>query len=332
MSRIRALVLAGLVLTLPLGSAADEAKGLYLSGSLDKLQLQSNEARGPDTGGASSLAQSQPGAAPQYSLGSTQLTLPDWLKRVELGVQHGSEKPSWYIETVQPLYQSTDQTYTWFVQPRVSYRDGDGTYNFGLGYRQLFFDQQLLGGLNAFYDFADEHNHYRWGTGVELLSRYFELRTNGYFPLSGKRRVGEDATQEVFERALTGFDVEGGGQLPYLPWAKVYAGYAYYDYKIDIDSHIAKARLELRPLRFLRIDVEAFNDNKTPWQYRIGLALTFDFGRPIGSLAPAKEPYPYKNMRHMTLHRVVREHEIKVERFAKSKTFPGITVTIRRGT
>lgn len=330
MSRIRALVLAGLVLTLPLGSAADEAKGLHLSGSLDKLQLQSNEARGPDTGRASPLAQSQSGAA-QHSLGSTQLSLPDWLKRVELGVQHGSEKSNWYIETVQPLYQSTDQTYTLFVQPRVSYRDGDGTYNLGLGYRQLFFDQQLLGGLNAFYDFAEEHTHYRAGTGVELLSRYFELRSNGYFPLSGKRRVGEDATLEVFERALRGMDVEGGGQLPYLPWAKVYAGYAYYDHTKDIDSHIVRARIELRPLRFLRIDAEAFNDNKAPWQYRIGLALTFDFGRPIGSLAPAAEPYPYKNMRHMTLHRVVREHEIKVERFAKSKT-TGITVVIRRGT
>jgi hypothetical protein len=331
MSRICTVLLAGLALVLPLGSAA-EAPKFSLSGPVDKLQIRTNPENTPETGGSSLLAQSQSGAAPQYSLGGTQLTLPDWLKRVEVGVQHGSEKPRYHIETVQPLYQSRDQTYTFFVQPRMSARDEDWTANLGFGYRQLFFDQQLLGGINTFYDYADNHNHYRFGTGLEMLSQYLELRTNGYFPMSGRRRISQDADFKVFERALTGADVEAGGPVPYLPFLKLYGSYAYYDYKHDIDSHIAKFRGEVKLLRFLRLDVETWNDNKAPWEYRIGLAFTMDLERSWESFArPSAEAYPHKNMRHMTLHRVVREHEIKVERYAKSKT-SGVTVRIRRGT
>lgn len=120
--------------------------------------------------------------------------------------------------------------------------------------------------------------------------------------------------------------------MPYLPFIKLYGNYAYYDYTKDIDSHIGKFRAEVKLARFLRLDVEAFNDNKAPWEYRVGLVFTLDLERPWESFSkPAAEAYPHKDMRHMTLHRVVREHEIKVERFSKSKT-TGITVAIRRGT
>lgn len=329
--RIRVLLVVGLAVIIPLASAADQGPKFSLSGPLDKLQIQTSPETSSGTETPSPLAQAQPGAAPQYSMGSTKLVLPDWLKRVEVSIQHGSEKPRYHIETVQPLYQSRDQTYTFFVQPRISARDEDWTANLGFGYRQLFFDQQLLGGINTFYDYADAHNHYRYGVGLELLSRYLELRTNGYFPLSGRRRISQDANFKVFERALTGADVEAGGPVPYLPFLKLYGSYAYYDYRHDIDSHIAKFRGEIKLARFLRLDVETFNDNKAPWEYRIGLAFTMDLERPWTSFAPAVEAYPHKDMRHMTLHRVVREHEIKVERYAKSKTAGGITVAVRRG-
>jgi hypothetical protein len=255
---------------------------------------------------------------------------------VDLSIQHGSEKPSYYIETVQPLYQSGDQTYTLFVQPRLSSRDAHMTANLGLGYRQLSFDRQLLSGINTFYDYTDRHRHYRLGVGTEVLSRYLELRANGYFPLSDRRKVGEDVNQTVFERALKGTDIEAGGPVPYLPFLKLFGGYAFYDHRFDIDSHISKVRAELKLTRFLRLDGEAQNDNKAPWQYRVGIVFTLDFDRPGESFArPSADPYPYPDMRHMTLHRVVREHEIKVERFATSKATAGaaggITVAVRRG-
>lgn len=257
---------------------------------------------------------------PNLSLGVPPFSFPEWLKRVELSVEHGSEKPRYSIQTVQPLYQSRDQTHTLFVQPRFSSVDQDWTTNLGLGYRELFVDRQILGGLNTSYDHADKHNHYRLGVGLELLGRYLELRTNGYFPLSERRTVGEDANQTVYERALKGMDVEAGGPVPYMPSLKLYGSYAYYDYTKDIDSHIGKFRAELKLTRFLRLDAETWNDNKAPWGYRIGLVLTMDLERPWDLFfKPSAEAYPHKDMRHMTLHRVVRARDITFESWTQSK-------------
>jgi hypothetical protein len=308
-----------------------------LTGADPELRLGSTPLSVPD------WARAAPGSARQASLlepgaaagsPSELSSYPDWLRRVDLSIQHGSERPRYYIETVQPLYRSVDRTYTLFVQPRFLYTDDDWTANLGLGYRQLFLDQRILGGLNVFYDYAENHRHYRFGTGLELLTRHFELRTNGYFPLSGNRKVSDGTFYKVFERALTGMDVEAGGPVPYLPFLKLYGSYAYYDYDKDFDSHIGKFRAEVKLARFLRLDVETWNDNKAPWQYRIGLAFALDLERPLESLVkPSAEPYPYKDMRHMTLHRVVRDHNVKVERIAKAQpeqpaTTAALTVTV----
>ena len=164
------------------------------------------------------------------------------------------------------------------------------------------------------------------------MSRYVELRGNGYFPVTGSRKIKEDTEKKTFERALTGADIEAGGPLPYLPFLKLYGGYAFYDYHEDINSHIGKIRAEVSLTRFLRLDAQTWNDNKAPWKYRIGLVLTMNTDRPTELLTtPSVEPYPQKDMRHMVLFRVVREHEIKVEQYSKDKA-TGATIAIRRGT
>jgi len=79
------------------------------------------------------------------------------------------------------------------------------------------------------------------------------------------------------------------------------------------------------------LDVETWKDNKIPWKYGIGIVLTLDLERPWEILAkPSAEAYPQKDMRPMILYRVVRDHEIKVEQFSRSKT-GSVTVAIRRG-
>ena len=327
-----AALMAGFGLILPPGTAADSGPKLNLSGSLDNLQIQSGWQSSLRSHVGSFLREPQGTNIPQLPLGAFHLFSADWLKRVDIGAQIGDGSPRIYIETVQPLYQDSSQTITTFTQPRLSIKDGHGLYNLGFGQRQLFFDQQLLGGINGFYDFTDNHNHHRLGVGFELLSRYLEYRSNGYFPVTGSKKIKEDANQKIFERPLTGADVELGGPVPYLPFLKLYGSYAYYNYKKDIDSHIGKVRTELKLARFLRLDLDTWKDNKFPWKYRVGFVFTLNLDRPWESLAsPSSEPYPFKDMRHMTLHRVVREHEIKVEQFSRNKT-TGITVKIRRGT
>ena len=88
--------------------------------------------------------------------------IPDWLKRVNYGIDIGTDqKPIWYFETVQPLYQSPSRDRTLFIQPRANKQGHDETYNLGLGYRWLTDEENVLLGLNTFYDYTEEHSHYR---------------------------------------------------------------------------------------------------------------------------------------------------------------------------
>ncbi len=331
MRRCQAVLLVGITLVLALGGAADGGPTLSVSGSLENLQFRSGWESKSVEGGDSNPAEPQARPALQLPLGAIQFSPSEWLRRVDLGTQVGDGPPRFYLETVQPLYQDREQAYTFFTQPRITLKDGHGTYNLGFGYRRLLAEDQLLGGINGFYDYTDNHHHHRAGAGLELLSRYIELRVNGYFPVTSSRRIGNDANQDFFERPLKGGDIEAGGPVPYLPFLKLYGSYAFYDYTMVTDTHTRKFRAELKPLRFFRVDVETWKEGGNTWNYRIGLVLTLDLERPEESLAkPSVEAYPYKDMRHMMLHRVVREHEIKVEQFAKNKTTE-VTVAIGRG-
>ena len=337
MRRCQGVLLAGTSLVLALGGAADGGPTLSVSGSLEKLQFRSSWEGKLGEGGDSNPAAPQARPPLQLPLGTLQFSPPEFLKRVDLSTQVGDGPPRFYLETVQPIYQDREQAYTFFTQPRVTLKDGHGTYNLGLGYRRLLAGDQLLGGINSFYDYTDNHHHHRAGAGLELLSRYIELRVNGYFPVTSSRRIGNDANQDFFERPLKGADIEAGGPVPYLPFLKLYGSYAFYDYTMVTDTHTRKFRAELKPLQFLRVDVETWKENGNTWNYRIGLVLTLDLERPGEFLAkPSVEPYPYKDMRHMVLHRVVREHEIKLEQFSKSKpasvTTGNISVAVQRGT
>ena len=329
---ISATGLVFLVLVLLPGNVAGDGPGVSISGAQGRFQLNPTWGKVSVPGLGYFLGRAQPfGAAqsPSFSLG---VDLPEWLKRVDIAAQIGDGSPRFYLETVQPLYQDHEQIHTVFIQPRISIKDGHGLYNLGVGYRELLFNEQLLAGINTFYDYTDNHDHQRLGVGLELLSRYVELRGNGYFPVTGSRKIKEDTEKKTFERALTGADIEAGGPLPYLPFLKLYGGYAFYDYHKDINSHIGKIRAEVSLTRFLRLDAQTWNDNKAPWKYRIGLVLTMNTDRPTELLTtPSVEPYPQKDMRHMVLFRVVREHEIKVEQYSKDKA-TGATIAIRRGT
>jgi len=66
---------------------------------------------------------------------------PEWLNRVDFDIdisQHDIiNKPTFSIETIQPLYQSEETLrHTVFGQVRAAHKNHDETYNMGLGYRQ----------------------------------------------------------------------------------------------------------------------------------------------------------------------------------------------------
>jgi hypothetical protein len=278
-----------------------------------------------------------PPIAEKENIKESEFEIPEWLKRTSYGVVIESDQhPRIYLETVQPLYQSLDKIDTCFTHGRISIQNERGTYSLGLGYRRLLYDENLLAGINTFFDYQDLHQHYRQGLGLELISKRLELRTNAYFALSGRRLVEEDASSFIYERAVNGGDVEIGGPVPYLPWLKIFANYYQYDFKKFNNMKGWKLRGELKPFKFITLNLETYDDNKGEREYRMDgrLTLMFDDFTPRSILSAfnfSQKPYPDVDLKERNLDRVERNFNIQVEKWSETKT-GGFALQIGRGT
>lgn len=147
----------------------------------------------------------------------------DWLKRTEVSVDPSRGlRPTWSIETVQPLYQSMGKQDTVFTQLRGASNDRFGerrtTFNLGVGYRRLFAENTVLLGGNLFYDIETKYSIKRWSFGGEARWNAFDLFVNKYYGISDWVTTNNDAQ----EKPLDGYDIDLGMQVPYMPWAKLH--------------------------------------------------------------------------------------------------------------
>lgn len=154
--------------------------------------------------------------------GFKQGDIPAWLRRTDVSVGGISgSNPTWAIETIQPLYQTPKTlTDTWFFQGRWARRNGDDTFNVGLGYRRLLADRTWLLGANSFYDMTRAQSHQRIGVGVEAIGQYVTLRSNLYNAFSGTKTLSTSGGVATTERALDGIDYELETPVPYTPWLR----------------------------------------------------------------------------------------------------------------
>jgi len=248
--------------------------------------------------------------------------IPEWLKRTEFSFQYESDqKPTFFLQMVQPIYQSWDKVDTWFIQPRISYKSTSSTYNLGLGYRRLYSPALILG-ANVFGDYEARDEHARAGIGLEALGKRMEARLNGYFGLTSKREVESDSTFSTYERIADGADFEIGTPVPYFPWLKVYASKFWYDYKKSSDRNGWKTRLEARPLEGLCIEGYLWDDNKGEAEYgtelRFKIAFAdFTLSSFLEGIKPSIEPYPERDLEEMLLEPVKREYEIVLEKWTE---------------
>jgi hypothetical protein len=106
-----------------------------------------------------------------------------------------------------------------FLEPYISWGEqGDVATSLGLGFRHVFndqplsalqerhtglFDEGIMVGGNVFVDMLDTQNDHRFwqlGFGLEFETRYFALRGNYYYPLTG-RQENEPVLQRDIQRA-----------------------------------------------------------------------------------------------------------------------------------
>lgn len=248
--------------------------------------------------------------------------LPPWLSRFSVDLTFSNEfEPQYSITTIQPLWQDPGARSTVFFQGRAASGAGEHTTNLGLGYRRLVWDQRMMLGANAFFDKEWDDNHTRASIGLEARSQPLDLSINYYEALSGRRLV--DTT--TYERALDGFDAELGVQVPYLPWAKVFARKSWWDGvdAQDIDSERLSVRL--RPTPYLNVEAgRQWNDRQSPESFvTVGFNLALGPAYPgVGSAQRmvAQEPLAFTDMTAAVLEPVRRQNSIVVERTTAGAT------------
>ncbi len=264
--------------------------------------------------------------------------LPEWLKRLDIGVRVGTGQPRIYAETTQPIWQASDFSQTFFAQGRATLLEGNGNYSGGLGYRKALLDNQLVLGVNSFYDYNSRYGHARLGGGAEILSPVGEFRWNIYQPTSNARRVEQTGTTQVFDTAVAGYDLELGAPVPYLPDLKLYGRHQKWDFKSGKDLVRDGARAEWYLTSFFRIDAESWYDSYVSgWAHRIGVVFRGDFDTTSrgfifrGFTKNAYREWNKKDVRWITTYRVVREFDIITERSSRSAAGT-VTINVGRGT
>ena len=260
---------------------------------------------------------------------------PGWLKRTEIEFDITKySKPEFSLLTVQPLFQSKNDLDTFFTQGRFAYgRDADRkTFNLGFGYRRLVLGEGLMLGANTFFDYEAPFDHRRVGMGGEIRSGPLELNVNYYNAISRKVKADGGA----HERALDGYDLEMGAQLPYLPWARVFGKYFYWD-TVQKAKNVQGKRvgLRLRPFPLAEIEVGYTDDNFNPPATFVHIRVSLGLGRTEQDSGIAKideVPFRFTSMKEQTLDKVRRENTIRVERTKPAAAGGTATITISRGT
>jgi adhesin/invasin len=248
---------------------------------------------------------------------------PDWLKRTSIEIQFEDDfKPTIELETVQPIMQNSKND-MYFYQINARTRDSKESYNLGVGYRDII-TEDVMYGINLFYDYSAENNHKRSSIGLEAISNNLEVRTNIYNAISGKKEVKNNE----FEQALDGWDVEiGGSILPRNKNLNVYLSHSkfkavsvgmnnYEDSRIRMTYPINdNAMLEIGHT----MEKEKYSSND---KNRSFAKLKYTFGTKSTGTKQFKET----GLHGKLLQPVERQHEIVLE-----KTFSA-RITISRGT
>ncbi len=230
------------------------------------------------------------------------------------------------ILTVIPIKQSADLKHTYFTQLNAmsveQFQDRRIGTNIGVGYRNYNEDQNLVLGINSFYDYEFSSDHYRIGFGGEVKKGLLDLNLNYYEGLSGSKEIKINNINGN-EKALDGFDLEIGHPLPYLPWTKLYVAYSKFDGHLGEDPTSMRYSSEI----YLNKNIVAeagYNDDRQSdgvdqnyWFVKVSVTST-DKNRPTlfgpeGQLY-SSQAFGQRDVKNTLLDKVRRQNKITVER------------------
>ena len=252
------------------------------------------------------------------------LTAPDkYPIQIRPGIKALEHRERYYADVFIPLLGTKDAFF--FLNPKLTLTyDNEITakeQNAGIGYRTLIFDDTAILGGNVFYDTRKTENnvrHHQLGAGLEFLSKWVDVRTNCYFPISGKKHIKDDITYGFTSSALTryttptyedpleGIDYEAGLLVPFLSdvlETRCFIGGYHYFSNHTKDINGIRGRIEVSPVPACTFNLEIADDNISKMDVYVGgyISIPFTLGKgkdPYGkwvkSLGFAKGPRPIK--------------------------------------
>ena len=231
--------------------------------------------------------------------------------RTEISVTGAEElKPQWEILTVQPLRDDGENIT--FFQGSLLRWDGDrDTINLGLGQRKLLLNNNILVGLNTFYDHEFTVDHSRLGLGGEFITSVGEFRANNYYANSNQRLNGGNA-----EEAMSGSEYEFGTHVPYIPKLKVFVKKFNWDAGTsNLDGETYSAQYSHGSLT-LEAGVDQFDSGEDRAFFKITLAPSK--GETSSSKIIQDVAYRLESVEEQKLTKVRRENRILTSAFTVS--------------
>ena len=232
---------------------------------------------------------------------SNTLFNPKYEPNIELGLKTGNKRDIARLGVIIPVYTTNKGLVfanIFGMLDSIEAREG----NFGIGYRHL--ENNYIIGAYGFYDkrLSQYNNLFNQLTfGGEYLREHFEFRTNIYLPLDKDKKVFSEKSKSrsnfttitknnvLFEKALSGFDVELGGNSPSLQSLEGFIAYYYFQGSNIKAIHGPRIRTNLHLTNNLSIEGELSYDRLRDIAYFVGVNLHCVIGKHQASLSKLRK-------------------------------------------
>ena len=235
-------------------------------------------------------------------------------KEINISLEN-NEKPKIGVLFLTPFFDLSKIEDTFFMQNSLFHEDNRTTINTGLGYRKLTLENNLLIGVNGFYDHEFPYNHGRTSLGLELRTTVGEINANRYW----STRDWVTANSNNTERALSGHDIEASVPLPYINWANLsYNKFHWYGKEIE---NIGGTKTSLSaiipqlPNLLIRIDRTKYNSDAIDNTDSLTLSYVFKASekKQVNKSFFNNKAYELSSIENERFNLVNRENEILKE-------------------
>lgn len=205
-----------------------------------------------------------------------------------VGYNHG------YATIEALLFSSISENWLSFIDLRMhNFFNNKQAFNAGIGVRKISDTFCNVVGINFYYDFRNaHHSHFNQvGMGLEMLSRRWSLRLNGYLPVGKTKGLICSHAKEFdeffisrknFDVALKGISFEGEvliNKLCSSTAAYAFGGPYFYNGETCRDVIGGKAGIRVKFKQLLSITLSGTYDSVFNARMQGLIALTFPFGK-----------------------------------------------------